>query len=126
MIRFASLLVSGWALALPALACEAVNLDNAVCQRVVVLGAGDQAVCHWKFDFRAKAAEDRFVHVGQVLQGCFGNALPPQVGVNHPDSYTQKIFETGDGKVSVALKDKGGLAESYVFLRGPVSVVRPE
>ena len=37
--------------------------------------------------------------------------------VNHPDSFDQKVFDVGAGRVSVSLKDKGALQQTYIFVR---------
>ena len=37
--------------------------------------------------------------------------------VSHPDSYHLRQFQVDEKTVSVSLKDKGALAQTYVFLR---------
>ena len=53
------------------------------------------------------------------VTSCFGAGavVSSDTGVNHPDTYDLQMFRTVAGTVSVSLKDKGALQQTYVFLR---------
>lgn len=81
---------------------------------------GTEAVhCNWSYPYRgaeAKAAIDQIV---RSIHSCFADAAVAAVdlGVNHPDSYDLRQFLVDGALVSVSLKDKSALGETYVFLR---------
>ena len=75
--------------------------------------------CRWPFAFRAIEARTAFEEMSEQILHCLGEAaLQPDEGdVNHPDTYDQRLFLTDRGRVSLALKDKGALQQTFVFLR---------
>jgi hypothetical protein len=54
--------------------------------------------------------------LGQV-EACANPIAADPSSVNHPDSYDLRQFSSGVGMISVSLKDKGALNQTYVFLR---------
>lgn len=45
------------------------------------------------------------------------SASEVEAGVNHPDTYAQYVFRSNGVVWSLAMKDKGGLGKSFIFLR---------
>jgi hypothetical protein len=88
------------------------------CRMVRSLAGGNAYHCSWKFPYRDAAAQTVFEDFNQSLRSCFagGQEVVQDVGVNHPDSYTQHQHLTDDVVVSVSIKDKGALQETYVFV----------
>ncbi len=80
--------------------------------------AGQEAqFCQWRFDYRSDTALAAFSAAETALDGCFNKAVPDHAQVNHPDSYQQVFYTTPDHQISVALKDKGQLNATFLFLR---------
>jgi len=74
--------------------------------------------CRWPFSFRAADAHAAFEAVSADVAACLNAPAKTEEGeVNHPDTYDQRLFETQSGMISVALKDKGALQQTFVFLR---------
>ncbi len=98
-----------------------IVVEGMTCSPLRVLGAQPQQLCQAEFDFRSDAARDEYVRISAEMLKCFGKEAQREVGpaVNHPDSYDQTVFEVDGEEISVALKDKGALQKTYVFLRVP-------
>ena len=94
--------------------------ETAVCQTSRDLGGHISDHCALAYDYRTPAARLQFDELTTILSGCF-DSLPVEAGVNHPDSYDLRQFRHGTSTISLSLKDKGALAQSFVFLR----VTRP-
>ena len=77
------------------------------------------AHCAWSFSYRSRDATQAFQSLSQSLATCGDLVVPKKAakGVNHPDSFEQHLFKVDGGYVSVSLKDKGALQQTYVFLR---------
>ena len=74
--------------------------------------------CRWPFSFRAPDARAAFDAVSADVAACLDSPAKTEEGeVNHPDTYDQRLFELPTGVISVALKDKGALQQTFVFLR---------
>ena len=85
----------------------------------LALTASGQRVysCRWAWSYRSDKAAETFAALDRRIQRCL--AVPagsPEAGVNHPDSYRQHIYQSGDIRLSLSLKDKAALAQSLVFL----------
>ncbi|WP_299196364.1 hypothetical protein [uncultured Tateyamaria sp.] len=80
--------------------------------------SGAQAInCRWPFDYRADAATAAFTALLNATTQCLNTDGVTDQGVNHPDSYDLRIFQTEAAQISVSIKDKGALQQTYVFLR---------
>lgn len=74
--------------------------------------------CRWPFAFRAPEALAAFEAMTAEVAACLqAPARAEEADVNHPDTYDQRLFGLANGTVSVALKDKGALQQTFVFLR---------
>lgn len=74
-------------------------------------------VCRWAFKYRSQAAESAFERIANDLARCLGAPAATDEPVNHPDSYQLVQFNGSDGIISVSLKDKASLQQTFVFLR---------
>lgn len=75
--------------------------------------------CAWAFAFRDGTAQAAFERALTALQACpkAGAGAARDQGVNHPDFYDLRLFQSAAGEVGLSLKDKGALQQTYVFLR---------
>ena len=73
--------------------------------------------CRWPFDYRAKAATDAFTDLINATTQCLNTDGLSDQGVNHPDSYDLRTFTTETAQISISIKDKGALQQTFVFLR---------
>lgn len=74
--------------------------------------------CAWVFPLRADAAARAFGSLHHVLISCGAVAgSKEEPAVNHPDSYAQRRFDYHTARISLALKEKSALRQSYLFLR---------
>ncbi|WP_415918984.1 hypothetical protein [Tateyamaria sp. SN6-1] len=73
--------------------------------------------CRWPFDYRAKGATDTFTDLLDVTTKCLNTDGLSDQGVNHPDSYDLRTFNTDSAQVSISIKDKGALQQTFIFLR---------
>ncbi|MEM9044752.1 MAG: hypothetical protein AAGC81_08640 [Pseudomonadota bacterium] len=67
---------------------------------------------------RSPEAESDFKALSLKIEEC----LTPSVGiddqdVNHPDTFTARLYRIGDTEVSISLKDKASLGQTLIFLR---------
>ncbi|MEJ6709455.1 MAG: hypothetical protein QNK92_11800 [Amylibacter sp.] len=92
----------------------------------VVQGGSKEFFCSFEFPFRSDEA--RILYDDYVLElkvSHSGNEYvewSEGVPLNHPDSYEQTIFDHYKGaQFFVALKDKGTLQNTYVFVRLPAN-----
>ena len=76
-------------------------------------------LCGWAFPYRAEHAYDRFEALVRDVDACIGRraALHIDQSVNHPDYYALRRFETTQADVSVSVKDKSALGNTFVFIR---------
>lgn len=72
--------------------------------------------CTWSYPFRAPEASAAFTATAAELEACQSGTATPDIGVNHPDTYTLLEFEVDGAGVTLSLKDKGALGQSLVFL----------
>lgn len=91
----------------------------AICGNSMMMSGMRSRHCAWPFAFRADAARQVFEDLTKLIAQCVGpQTISKGKGrVNHPDSYDQRTFQTDTGTVSLSLKDKGNLGETYIFLR---------
>ena len=92
---------------------------DANCTTSLALSGETSTHCAWPFDYRAPKATQAFEAVIQAVPNCLATSLQVEndQDVNHPDFYDLRIFQAPEGEVGVSLKDKGGLQQTYVFLR---------
>ncbi len=92
---------------------------DAKCTTSRALSGKTSTHCAWPFDYRVPQASQAFDAVIQAVPNCLSTSLQVEndQNVNHPDFYDLRIFQTRRGEVGVSLKDKGGLQQTYVFLR---------
>lgn len=88
------------------------------CSMVQGLSGANAFHCSWKFGFRESAATEAFDRMNQKITACFPNSeqAVTDEGVNHPDSYQQFEYTSDKLRLSLSIKDKGALQETYVFL----------
>lgn len=80
--------------------------------------------CRWDYTYREPAAVELMRTINIEIQKCLGvQSRKIEDGVNHPDTYEQRLFRLGDINISLSLKDKAALNQSFVFLR--ISGVAP-
>lgn len=74
--------------------------------------------CTWDFQHRDGEAYETFEEIRQKLESCIGShaILSDDQNVNHPDFYDARIFQLGEVKLAVSVKDKSTLATTFVFL----------
>ncbi len=72
--------------------------------------------CSWPFAYRSDASQSAFADMLDQVSACGAKIEGEQSTVSHPDSYDQRLFQVGNQIVSVALKDKSALDETYIFL----------
>ncbi|WP_298291913.1 hypothetical protein [uncultured Litoreibacter sp.] len=92
---------------------------DAKCTTSLALSGETSTHCAWPFDYRAPEATQAFEAVMKAVPSCLLTVLEVEYDqdVNHPDFYDLRIFNAPQGQVGVSLKDKGGLQQTYVFLR---------
>lgn len=74
--------------------------------------------CGWAFGYRSSAATRFFDELHQEIQQCWPTTEGTQTepGVNHPDSYHLHKYALPEGHVTLSIKDKAALQQTYVFL----------
>ena len=89
------------------------------CALIAELSKRENYHCKWGFSYRAPAATAAFAAYEQALRQCLGDRATESrdPGVNHPDFYDRRLFQTDSFGVSVSLKDKAALMQTFVFLR---------
>lgn len=91
---------------------------SAQCQKSQLPDGAEQTTCHWSYNAHEGHAQRRFRQLTTLIEYCVEGvlALPPEPGVNHPDSYEQRLFVGQGWRISLSLKKKGALAQAFVFL----------
>lgn len=117
--KFCADMQDGWAQNTPVQMTLPVTGQTAYCTRSLMLSGGVQLHCGWAFAYRAPAAAAAFETLVATVIDCLGEgaAVTADLDVNHPDYYDLQTFQLGGREVGVSLKDKGGLSQTYVFLR---------
>jgi hypothetical protein len=89
------------------------------CGRSMFMSGQTSAHCSWAFPYRDAAARAAYETLVRRLTACPDAQAPKKAGkaVNHPDTYDQREIRVMDTNVSISLKDKAGLEQSFVFLR---------
>ena len=81
--------------------------------------------CRWDFGYRATEAAELLRTINIEVQRCFGlQSRKIEDGVNHPDTYEQRLYRLGGINISLSLKDKAALSQSFVSLQ--IAGVKPE
>ena len=99
---------------------EVTNLapDNATCATYLTDTAQTGVSCHWPFAFRKGQARVFADTLAQTLLACRDVSAPDtDQAVNHPDSYDAQVWRAAVARYSIAVKDKGALNQTLVFLR---------
>ncbi|MEM1276106.1 MAG: hypothetical protein AAGH74_06260 [Pseudomonadota bacterium] len=79
---------------------------------------GPSPYCFWRYELRAPEAQRAFDMLLSQIQTCVGLEAPQaDQDVNHPDTYTARLFQTDQANLSLSLKDKSTLGETLIFLR---------
>ena len=94
------------------------RLDAEDCGTALTNTGAREIHCRWSFDYRSEQA----IAMQDGLASDIARCLPaqparPERGVNHPDTFEQRVFQAGNTRFSLSLKDKAALMRSYVFLR---------
>ena len=100
--------------------------DAQTCQLANQLSGGKELVCFWQYEYRNSEAAEQFWRLNIEFQELAGTESPAveDLDVNHPDYYDLKTYNTNDAMVSVSLKDKAALDQTFVFLRVSKSTAR--
>jgi hypothetical protein len=73
--------------------------------------------CAQAFEYRSADATIAFDSLLGQVSLCAAAIDRDDQSVSHPDSYDLRQFQLDTGTVSVSLKDKASLAQTYLFLR---------
>lgn len=75
--------------------------------------------CRWDFPYRATQAYQTYDAFVERMSGCIGQraTMHSDQSVNHPDYYDLRRFELTQADVSVSVKDKAALENTFVFIR---------
>ena len=112
--------ITDWARGVGAATALGVKaLSAPACGTSLGLSGETSVHCNWGYPYRSPDARAVFNALGAELQACFeGQAgLGEDALVNHPDSYDLLSFDLDGGTLSLSLKDKGALEQTYIFLR---------
>ncbi|MEM9139173.1 MAG: hypothetical protein AAGB15_05025 [Pseudomonadota bacterium] len=91
---------------------------DATCGLALGADGATERHCRWDFPYRADAAVERLAALQEAAKACLGAApVPVEPGVNHPDSFDQHIYALEGLEISLSLKDKAALSQTFVFLR---------
>lgn len=103
----------------PQVSREHLAPTGATCGTSLALDGTQSPYCHWEFDYRDPKANSFFTTLIETAKLCLKvESQPPQgATVNHPDTYTHRIFQTDGPALHISLKDKATLAKTFVFLR---------
>lgn len=88
-----------------------------ICTTSLDLSGARALNCRWPFAYRAKAATETFLLLVDDTARCLNTDGLTDQGVNHPDSYDLRTFNTDSAQVSISIKDKGALQQTFIFLR---------
>lgn len=87
------------------------------CSRNLEIGGKQAVTCGWAYDYRSDVAMQDFESTVDMLADCARFTGTDPARVSHPDSYDLRQFALGSTLVSVSLKDKGALDQTWLFLR---------
>ena len=78
----------------------------------------EPGVCRWTFQLGDAASRETYEALRVGIRACGEpmSAIRDQ-GVNHPDFYDAWVYRFDDGGLSLSIKDKAALGETYVVLR---------
>jgi len=93
------------------------SAELANCTHSLELGGALSLHCARAFDYRSPDAATAFDGLLQQVSACAVAFDRDDQAVSHPDSYDLRQFQMGSGIISVSLKDKGSLNQTYLFLR---------
>jgi hypothetical protein len=91
---------------------------QATCSIYRAAGGARGVACRWTFAFRDPSATAFAKSLWSEVTTCrTGQPGSDDQSVNHPDSYDLLEWRTASGVYHVSVKDKGALAQTFVFLR---------
>ena len=74
--------------------------------------------CRWDYGYRATDAFELLRTLNTEIEQCLGvQSRKIEDGVNHPDTYEQRLYRLGEINISLSLKDKAALSQSFVSLQ---------
>ena len=87
------------------------------CSRSLDLRGVWSVTCGWGYAYRSDDASEAFHVLLDLIEVCGRYIGEDTAQVNHPDSYALHMFSIQETQISVSIKDKGALAQTWVFLR---------
>ncbi|WP_120499236.1 hypothetical protein [Roseovarius sp. EL26] len=108
------------ALSLQQGAHQTIELNGVGDCRAVQERAGAKGVfCQQAYPYRAADATSRFMELNRDISECLQSqaVVSQDQTVNHPDFYDLYQYNLDQVTVSVSLKDKASLQQTFVFLR---------
>ena len=80
---------------------------------------GNSYHCVWKFPLQSPDAAQKFRDIEGILKECMrsGTAAKRDKGVNHPDFYDAAQFLLENAKVTLSIKEKSTLQNTFISLR---------
>jgi len=75
--------------------------------------------CTWQFPYHSPVATDNFRKLQNIIKACVNGSanFTRDQNVNHPDYYEAYYIDFRDHILSVTIKDKIGLQNTFIFLR---------
>lgn len=94
-------------------------LDGASSCHVTKTSSRNWYLCGWEFPYRAQRAYDMFDELVAKMNDCIAGraTLHSDRNVNHPDFYSLRRYEMEQANVTVSVKDKAALGNTFVFIR---------
>ena len=86
--------------------------------RVLADCESEAQACRWSFELGDTGSRGLFKDLVDSIGAC--STLTSKLhdtGVNHPDFYDAWVFDFPTGSLSVSLKDKSALGQTFVVLR---------
>ena len=79
---------------------------------------GTGKLCRWSFDYRDPSALEWAGELETRILDCVpaAVALPPEPGVNHPDTHLVQNYRIDGRRVALSVKDKAQRQQTHVFL----------
>ncbi|MFT5064637.1 MAG: hypothetical protein ACJAXK_000744 [Yoonia sp.] len=105
--------------AVPTVALPFLPNTVAACTRSLDLSGASSVNCAWPHAYRSAQATAVFDGLLTAVTACADQGIAPvnDQAVNHPDFYDLRLFVVDSFDVGLSIKDKGGLQQTYVFLR---------
>jgi len=93
-------------------------LDGATKCAVIAQSKKRSYYCVWEFPHRDQGAYRQFKELDRVVSDCLGQQAEANrdQSVNHPDFYDSRMYEMAHATVTVSVKDKSALANTFVYV----------